>query len=152
MIWLGTNGAGQPSSDNYETVMATSYSDLMAAGGKALRNTFYGGLRSSLELIYRNFPECTVFIFSPIQTNPTNYRTYELLTITRDALKRMSDRYACLFEDALHEIGIVDYYENEINDGSSRFLYDGLHPNIKGRALMLHFAAKRLSTRYFAKK
>jgi lysophospholipase L1-like esterase len=27
MIWLGTNGAGQPSSDNYATVMAASFTD-----------------------------------------------------------------------------------------------------------------------------
>ena len=151
VIWLGTNGAGEPTVDNYADVMALSYTDLMSVANKPYRNTFYGGLRASLEMLYRSFPYATIVIFSPIQTNPTNHRTYEKLKTTRDALKKMGDRYSCVFVDALHESGIVDQYENELNDGTSRFLADGLHPNDRGKILFRKYTSKRLSELYFSK-
>jgi lysophospholipase L1-like esterase len=54
----------------------------------------------------------------------------------------------CVFVDALHEIGIVDFYETT---GGARFLGDGLHPNEAGKKLMKNYAAKRLTVGYFAK-
>jgi lysophospholipase L1-like esterase len=151
MIWIGTNGAGKPSEDNYDEIMNLTYDELIDDSNKAYRETFYGGLRTSLEMIYRNFPYSTVFIFSPIQTNPSNYRTYEKLSTTRDALEKMSNRYSCIFVDALNEIGIVDFYENNLKDGSSRFLSDGLHPNSDGKIIYKNYTAKRLKELYFSK-
>ena len=131
--------------------MALSYTDLMSVANKSYRNTFYGGLRASLEMLYRSFPYATIVIFSPIQTNPENHRTYEDLSVTRDGLKKMSDRYSCVFVNALNEIGIVDQYENELLDGTSRFLADGLHPNDRGKILFRKYTSKRLSELYFSK-
>ena len=150
VIWLGTNGGGEPSTDNYDTVMEMTYEDL--SSNYSVRKTFYGGLRWSLETLYRNFMYATICIVSPVQTNPANYRTYEKLSTTTNALKRMASRYSCIFFDALNEICVVDFYENDLKDGTGYFLTDGLHPNARGKVVWTNYLSSRLSNMYFSKK
>jgi len=151
MIWVGTNGAGQPTDDIFDATMAIPWDTLSDdVLGAASRRTFYGGLRYTIESLYRNYQYATIFVFSPIQTNPADYRTYAALTTTRNALKRMSDRYACVFCDALNEIGIVDLFEKA--DGTGYWLGDGLHPKAAGKIPMKNYASRQLNSRYFPKK
>ena len=150
VIWLGTNGAGNPTTDNFDEIMKLDWNILSDdTQGADYRKTFYGGLRYSIESLYRSYKYATIFVVSPIQTNPSNYRTYEKLSVTRDALKRMSNRYACVFVDALTEIGIVDLFETTTGN---RFLTDGLHPNEEGKLLYRNYISKRLESLYFSKK
>ena len=152
VIWLGTNDANADfGADNYDEIMALDYNTLADDTlGRTYRQTFYGGLRYSLETLCREYPYATIIVFTPIQTNPANQRTYERLTTVGNALKKMADRYSCISVNALTEIGIVDLLE--ASDGSGNFLGDGLHPNADGKKLFANFTAKKLNTLYFSKK
>lgn len=151
IIWAGTNGAGEPTIDNFDDIMDLDWAVLSDdVSGKNYRSTFYGGLRYTLESLYREYPYATIFIFTPIQTNPDDYRTYDKLTTTGNALMRMGKRYSCICVDALNEIGIVDLFEK--TDGSGYFLSDGLHPNNKGKILYGNYTSQRLKSLYFSKK
>lgn len=150
VIWLGTNGAGEPSSDNYNKIMALTYDELNSDEHYADRKTLYGGLRWSLETLYRTFQYATIILVTPVQTNPENYRTYDNLTTTANAIKKMAGRYSCMVFDALNEIGVVDFFEK--SDGSGYFLYDGVHPNSKGKTLWKNYLAQKLKSLFFCKK
>lgn len=151
VIWLGTNGAGEPSSDNYNKIMTLTYDELNSDEHYADRKTLYGGLRWSLETLYRTFQYATVILVTPVQTNLKDYgRTYDKLTTTANAIKKMAGRYSCMVFDALNEIGVVDFFEK--SDGSGYFLYDGLHPNSKGTILWKNYLAQKLKSLFFAKR
>ena len=150
VIWLGTNGAGEPSSDNYNEIMALTYDELNSDEHYADRKTLYGGLRWSLETLYRTFQYATIILVTPVQTNPENYRTYDKLTTTANAIKKMAGRYSCMVFDALNEIGVVDFFEK--SDSSGYFLYDGVHPNSKGKILWKNYLAQKLKSLFFCKK
>ena len=150
VIWMGTNGAGQPTSDNYKEIMLLTYDELNSNEHYTERKTLYGGLRWSLETLYRKFKFSTIILVTPVQTNPENYRTYDNLTTTANAIKKMAGRYSCMVFDALNEIGVVDFFEK--SDGSGFFLYDGLHPNSKGKILWKNYLGQKLKSLFFCKR
>lgn len=150
VIWLGTNGAGEPSSDNYNKIMALTYDELNSDEHYADRKTLYGGLRWSLETLYRTFQYATIILVTPVQTNPENYRTYDKLTTTANAIKKMAGRYSCMVFDALNEIGVVDFFEKSKSSGY--FLRDGLHPNSKGIILWKNYLGQKLKSLFFCKR
>ena len=150
VIWMGTNGAGQPTSDNYEEIMLLTYDELNSNEHYTERKTLYGGLRWSLETLYRKFEFSTIILVTPVQTNPENYRTYDKLTTTANAIKKMAGRYSCMVFDALNEIGVVDFFEK--SDGSGYFLYDALHPNSKGKILWKNYLGQKLKAIFFCKR
>lgn len=150
VIWMGTNGAGEPTSDNYEEIMLLTYDELNSNEHYTERKTLYGGLRWSLETLYRKFKFSTIILVTPVQTNPDNYRTYDKLTTTANAIKKMAGRYSCMVFDALNEIGVVDFFEK--SDGSGYFLYDGLHPNSKGKILWKNYLGQKLKSLFFCKR
>ena len=150
VIWMGTNGAGEPSSDNYEKIMLLTYDELNSNEHYTERKTLYGGLRWSLETLYRKFKFSTIILVTPVQTNPENYRTYNKLTTTANAIKKMAGRYSCMVFDALNEIGVVDFFEK--SDGSGYFLYDGLHPSSRGKILWKNYLGQKLKSLFFCKR
>lgn len=150
VIWMGTNGAGKPTSDNYEEIMLLTYDELNSNEHYTERETLYGGLRWSLETLYRKFKFSTIILVTPVQTNPENYRTYDKLTTTANAIKKMAGRYSCMVFDALNEIGVVDFFEK--SDGSGYFLYDGVHPNSKGKILWKNYLGQKLKSLFFCKR
>ena len=150
VIWMGTNGAGEPTSDNYEEIMLLTYDELNSNEHYTERKTLYGGLRWSLETLYRKFEFSTIILVTPVQTNPDNYRIYDKLTTTANAIKKMAGRYSCMVFDALNEIGVVDFFEK--SDGSGYFLYDGVHPNSKGKILWKNYLGQKLKSLFFCKR
>lgn len=150
VIWMGTNGAGEPTSDNYEEIMLLTYDELNSNEHYTERKTLYGGLKWSLETLYRKFEFSTIILVTPVQTNPDNYRTYDKLTTTANAIKKMAGRYSCMVFDALNEIGVVDFFEK--SDGSGYFLYDGVHPNSKGKILWKNYLGQKLKSLFFCKR
>lgn len=150
VIWMGTNGAGEPTSDNYEEIMSLTYDELNSNEHYTERKTLYGGLRWSLETLYRKFEFSTIILVTPVQTNPDDYRTYDRLTTTANAIKKMAGRYSCMVFDALNEIGVVDFFEK--SDGSGYFLYDGVHPNSKGKILWKNYLGQKLKSLFFCKR
>ena len=151
LIWLGTNNATADfGTDNFEEVMQIDYNTLADdSQGRTYRQSFYGGLRYSLETLCREYPYATIFIFTPVQTR-AGTRNYSRLEAIGKALKKMTDRYSCICVNALTDIGIVDLLEPP--SGGGTFLYDGLHPNTNGKKLFANFTAKKLNQLYFSKK
>ena len=149
VIWMGTNCAGQPTLDNYDEIMTLTYNELNSDEHYKDRRTLYGGLRWSLETLYRNFKLATIILVTPVQTNLSNYRTYDKLTTTANAIKKMAGRYSCMVFDALNEIGVVDFFESA--DGSGYFLGDGLHPNAIGKILWKNYLTQKLRSSFFSK-
>lgn len=146
-IACGTNDANTIVTDNFDTVMALSYSDLILPANEALRGTFFGGMRVALEMINANFPDATIILFSPTQAIES-LRPLSKLQQTRDAIKKMAEKYACIFVDALAESALTAMYETS---SGGKYTYDGLHPNAaKGRPLLTNYYAKRLETNYFS--
>ena len=156
LIWAGTNDSGQTNLSNYDDIMAMDWETLSDdVLGMSARKTVLGGARFSIEYLMRNFPNATIFIAAPIQSRYSTNKEYDKgnLKNTVAAIKKMSDRYSCIFLDAFHEIGICDLFE-EINGDSSTtetWLYDGLHPNGKGKILYANYLVQRLSTLFFSK-
>jgi hypothetical protein len=144
VIWAGTNNLDSDMT-NYDEIMAVDWETLNNnVEGAKYRNTFFGGIRYTLEYLYRNFPSASVMVLSPIQAvESVGGRTYVKSNKACEALKKMSDRYACLWADALHEIGIVNFYEPH------KYLYDGMHPNYEGKVLFAKYLASRIETLIF---
>jgi hypothetical protein len=158
IIWCGTNeSVNNPVFDNYDTIMGLSWDNISAetAQGHSYRGTLYGGLRYSVEFLCREYPYATIILLSPIQSRCYSTQEYDTGNMQQiaDAIKKMSDRYSCIFIDALRTCGIVDLFEKIRGDSSttSRWLEDGLHPNAAGKTLMSNFLAKRVNDLYFSK-
>ena len=142
VIWLGTNSINSPV-NNYETIMALTYSELDSDSHYSDRCTVFGGLRWSLETLYRKFTSATIICVTPIQANPAS-RDYNGLNIIGEAIKKMASRYSCIACDALNEIGIPEALY-------SVYLADGLHPNAKGKNVLTEYLAKKIANNYFDK-
>ena len=174
IIWMGVNGTNK----NYtlDQIMQIPYSTLADdVLGFEYRCDFFGGLRYGVETLYRNYPYATIMIVSPVQTHygdheidgtPDNYRGYCALDEICQDLRSFANRYSCIFVDALHEMGLVNFaYKADTQSGNAQIatgenlgniipLYtrDGLHPNADGRYLWRNFLAKRVESLYFKKK
>ena len=144
VIWAGTNSLDSDMS-NYDEIMAVDWETLNNnIEGAKYRKTFFGGIRFTLEYLYRNFPNTRIMILSPIQAaESVGGRTYVKSNKASQAFKKISDRYACLWADALHEIGIVNLYEPH------KYLYDGVHPNYEGKVLFANYLANKIENLYF---
>lgn len=151
MIWAGTNGVLSSEPNNFNTIMEINWNILSADtdSAKTYRKTFYGGLRYVLEFLSREYPNATIFVFSPIQSGVAN-RTYQNIQLTGNCIKKMAERYSVIFVDAMTQIGIVDLFEEAIS-GTDHWLADGLHPNLQGKTLYSNFTAKKLNELYFSK-
>ena len=175
IIWMGVNGTTEYATDSLETAMAipwTTLSDELA--GYSSRRRFFGALRYAIEALYRQYPQTTIFIVSPIQTNRGDekinssdpaYRGFTDLKQTAENMKSVAERYACYFVDALTESGIANFSykadsmdgDNEISTGTPlgnlipAFLSDGIHPNDLGKSTLLNYIVQKLNTMYFLK-
>lgn len=104
-----------------------------------------GAARWCIQTIQENFPECRVFVMTPIQTaTPEHNRKTEkiiecLRAICRGLSVQIMDAYSCS--------GICEKYE--VIGGKGRYLKDGLHPDIEGQALEGAFASKEIRNNYF---
>ena len=180
IIWMGVNGADSVITDTYEDAMAIDWDVLSDdRAGYVYRSKFYGALRFAIESIYRAFPYATIFIVSPAQNSRGDktidgsgpaYRGYTSLGNVATAMKKLSDRYACVFVDALHEMGLANFSNqadsmlsgNQISTGThlgnlvptflNNVSVDGLHPNAAGHILWANFLTTQLKARYYPKK
>ena len=149
-IWAGTNdvvkfvsGSSWIEPTNFDEIMSLDYETQLLANtneAMAYKQTFYGGLRFSIEFLSRNFPNAQIVLFGPIQS-VVGERNFERIQKVGGYIKKMADRYSLVFVDACVEIGISDVFDTaQIH----RYLYDGLHPNESGKALYCAYAAKKI--------
>ncbi len=123
-----------------------------ALTGKSLENnenidifTEAGAMRWCIQMIQEKYPECRIFVMTPLQTaNPEhNAKTEKQLGIMR----RMCQGMSVQLIDCYSNCGICEKFE--VIDGEGRYLMDGLHPKENGQQLEGRFAAKEIRNNYF---
>ncbi len=107
--------------------------------------TTAGAMRWCIQTILENFPDCRVFVLTPLQTakRAHNKKTLEQIKVMRRICGGMSVQMI----DCFNNCGICEKFE--IDGGEGRYLRDGLHPHEKGQALQGAFAAKEIRNNYF---
>ncbi len=121
-----------------------------ALSGKSLDNvdvtTMAGGARWSIQTIKENYPDCIIFVCTPIQTGNAehNERNLTKMAILREICQALSVQVI----DCYSNSGISEKFESGSN-GSGRYLKDGLHPDVAGQKLMGRYIAKEIRNNYY---
>ncbi len=123
-----------------------------ALTGKELRGnenidlfTEAGAVRWCIQTIQENFPNCRIFVMTPIQTaTPEHNRKIEK---TIECLRKICRGLSVQVIDAYSNSGICEKFE--VIGGRGRYLRDGLHPELDGQALEGAFATKEIRNNYF---
>ncbi len=107
--------------------------------------TTAGAMRWCIQTISERFPQCRIFVLTPLQTATPehNAKTVRQLELMREMCRGLSVQMI----DCYSNSGICEFYENIGAEG--RYLIDGLHPKDNGRALQGAFAAKEIRNNYF---
>lgn len=104
-----------------------------------------GAARWCIQTIEEKFPDCRVFVMTPIQTaTPEHNRKIEK---TIDCLRKICRGLSAQLIDAYSGCGICEKFE--VIGGKGRYLKDGLHPELNGQALEGAFASKEIRNNYF---
>lgn len=104
-----------------------------------------GAARWCIQTIRENFPNCRVFVMTPIQTaTPEHNKKIEK---TIECLKKICRGLSVQVIDAYSNSGICEKFE--VIGGRGRYLKDGLHPELNGQALEGAFATKEIRNNYF---
>lgn len=120
-----------------------------ALAGKGLDDvdlfTESGAVRWCIQRIMEEFPDCRIFVLTPIQSgdpehNAKNARITDNLTYIAKAMSAQ-------VVDCYHGCGICEKFENIGAPG--RYLRDGLHPDLPGQRLEGRFAAKVIGNGLF---
>jgi len=141
-----------PKPDVFVFAMGTNDINLGSAEealkGKSLADvdvtTMAGGARWSIQTIIERFPDCRVFVCTPIQTSDTVHNEVNLkkIAILREICRSLSVQLI----DCYSECGITEKLEN---GHGQRYLRDGLHPAEKGQQLMGRYIAKEIRNNFF---
>lgn len=104
-----------------------------------------GAARWCIQTILESFPECRVFVLTPLQTaTPEHNRKVEK---TIECLRRICRGLSVQVIDAYSGSGICEKFE--VIGGRGKYLKDGLHPDVEGQALEGAFASKEIRNNYF---
>ncbi len=104
-----------------------------------------GAARWCIQTIQEQFPDCRIFVMTPIQTaTPEHNRKIEK---TIDCLRKICRGLSVQLIDAYSCCGICEKFE--VIGGKGRYLKDGLHPELNGQALEGAFASKEIRNNYF---
>lgn len=106
--------------------------------------TMAGGARWAIQTIIERFPDCRVFVCTPIQTSDPGHNQQNLQKI--EILKEICRSLSVQLIDCYSESGITE----KLEDGHGhRYLRDGLHPGPEGQQLMGRYIAKEIRNNYF---
>ena len=117
--------------------------------GKTLENADLfceaGAARWCIQTIRERFPNCRVFVMTPLQTATPehNLKTEKVIANLRAVCRALSVQMI----DCYGGSGICEKFE--VISGEGRYLRDGLHPKENGQALEGAFAAKEIRNNYF---
>lgn len=120
-----------------------------ALKGKTLNEvditTMAGGARWSIQTILERYPNCRVFVCTPIQTGNVehNERNLKKIAILREICQALSVQLI----DCYANCGITEKFEQASEGG--RYLKDGLHPGEEGQVLMGRYIAKEIRNHFF---
>ena len=104
-----------------------------------------GAARWCIQTIRERFPNCRVFVMTPLQTATPehNLKTEKVIANLRAVCRALSVQMI----DCYGGSGICEKFE--VISGEGRYLRDGLHPKENGQALEGAFAAKEIRNNYF---
>lgn len=106
--------------------------------------TMAGGARWAIQTIIERFPNCRVFVCTPIQTSNPDHNLFNTQKI--EILKEICRALSVQVIDCYGECGITE----KLEDGhGKRYLRDGLHPEDEGRKLMGRYIAKEIRNNLF---
>lgn len=107
--------------------------------------TTAGAMRWCIQTILENFPDCRVFVMTPLQTAMRKHNKKTIKQI--EVMRRICGGMSVQMIDCFNNSGICEKFESE--GGEGRYLRDGLHPHEKGQKLQGAFAAKEIRNNYF---
>lgn len=120
-----------------------------ALSGKTLDEvdvtTMAGGARWSIQTIQETYPDCRIFVCTPIQSGDVERNNLNLKKI--EILREIAQALSVQVIDCYSNSGITEKFE--VADGEGRYLRDGLHPDEKGQQLMGRYIAKEIRNNYF---
>lgn len=120
-----------------------------ALKGKSLEEvdvtTMAGGARWAIQTIADRFPDCRIFVCTPIQTGNPEHNAMNLKKIA--ILKEICQALSVQMIDCYSNSGISEKFETP--DGQGRYLRDGLHPDVPGQQLMGRYIAKEIRNNFF---
>lgn len=104
-----------------------------------------GAMRWCIQTIKEKFPECRVFVMTPIQTGNPAHNAKNRVII--ESMRKVCRELSVQVIDCYGGCGICEKFE--IEGGEGRYLMDGLHPKPEGQRLQGAFVAKEIYNNYF---
>lgn len=104
-----------------------------------------GAMRWCIQTIQERFPECRVFVLTPIQTAMPEHNAKIEKQI--ECMKRICGAMSVQMIDCFRNCGVCEKYE--VTGGQGRYLRDGIHPAENGQRLEGAYAAKEIRNNYF---
>ena len=104
-----------------------------------------GAIRWCLQTISENFPDCRIFVLTPIQAADPRHNRKNRKII--ENIKTVCSEMSVQVIDMYSNCGICEKFE--VIGGEGRYLRDGLHPKENGQALMGAYAAMEIRNRLF---
>ena len=107
--------------------------------------TMAGGARWAIQTILETYPKCRVFVCTPIQTGDVAHNEQNLKKIA--ILRELCQALSVQLIDCYGESSICEKFEQP--SSRSKYLRDGLHPDVEGQVLMGRYIAKEIRNNYF---
>ena len=104
-----------------------------------------GAARWCIQRIMEEYPQCRVFILTPLQTATPEHNQKNLKAI--EILRKIAGGMSAQVIDCFNGSGICEKFE--VIGGQGKYLCDGLHPDIPGQMLQGKFAAKEIRNNMF---
>ncbi len=138
---MGTNDSVECMGDADEALMGKSIID----NPNVDTFTEAGAMRWCIQTIQENYPDCRIFVLTPLQTADPKFNKKNRKLIK--SMKKICAGMGVQVIDCNSSCGICEKYENEGAEG--RYLIDGLHPKLNGQELEGSFVAKEIRNNYF---
>lgn len=130
--------------NNYGTAEDALNGKSLPANDSDVLFTMAGGARWAIQKIMMTYPNCRIFVLSPIQSSDVTRNNNNLTKI--EILKEICQGLSVQFIDMYSNCGITEKLET----GTGIYLSDGLHTNSAGQKLMGAYASAILRNTYFA--
>ena len=105
-----------------------------------------GAMRWCIQTIAEKFPDCRIFVLTPIQAaDPAHNAKIERQI--KEVFIKVTGAMSVQLIDCFHNCGICEKFE--VIGGEGRYLKDGLHPKPNGQQLEGSFASVQIANRLF---
>lgn len=133
---LGTNDVKPGCSEEVLSANTLDSIDIM---------TMAGGARWAIETLRNEYPQCKIFLCTPIQSGDPERNRLNCQKIV--ILKEICRAFNVEVIDCYSGSGIMAEFEKPASQG--RYLKDGLHPDREGQQLMGNYIANEIRKKYY---